>query len=68
MLFGGPGNDLFFAIQPQLLGGSNTDIDHFDGARVSTPSARCCGSTRGTPAERSTSPLILPGQSFAFKV
>ena len=30
-LFGGPGNDWFFATQAQLLGGSGTDIDHFDG-------------------------------------
>ena len=30
-LFGGAGNDLFFVTQAQLLGGSGTDIDQFDG-------------------------------------
>jgi Ca2+-binding RTX toxin-like protein len=30
-LSGGAGNDWFFATQPQLLGGSGTDTDHFNG-------------------------------------
>lgn len=64
-LFGGAGDDWFFATQAQLLGGSGTDIDHFDGgAGFDTLALLLAPATLAV--EQAAIANFVPGQSFKF--
>ena len=64
-LSGGAGDDWFFATQAQLLGGSGTDIDHFDGgAGFDTLALLLAPATLAV--EQAAVADFVPGQSFTF--
>ena len=64
-LFGGAGDDLFFATLAQLLGGSGTDIDHFDGGAGFDTLALLLDSATLAVEQDAVAHFVL-GQSFTF--
>jgi Ca2+-binding RTX toxin-like protein len=65
-LFGGAGDDLFFATQPQLLGGSGTDVDHFDGGDgFDTLALRLDPATLGIE-QANIAANFVSGEAFTF--
>jgi hypothetical protein len=65
-LFGGDGDDLFFYTQPQLLGGSGTDTDHFDGGGgFDTLAVRLDPATLAAE-QADVAQHFVAGQSFTF--
>ena len=64
-LFGGRGDDLFFATRAQRLGGSGTDIDHFDGGAGFDTLALLLDSA-SLAVEQAAVAGFVPGQSFTF--
>lgn len=64
-LFGGRGDDLFFATRAQRLGGTGTDIDHFDGGAGFDTLALLLDSA-SLAVEQAAVADFVPGQSFTF--
>jgi phospholipase/lecithinase/hemolysin len=65
-LFGGAGDDLFFATQRQLLGGSGTDVDHFDGGDgFDTLALRLDPATLGIE-QANIAANFVSGEAFTF--
>ena len=64
-LSGGPGDDWFFATRAQLLGGSGTDIDQFNGGAGFDTLALLLDPTT-LAVEQAAVANFVPGQSFTF--
>ena len=65
-LFGGAGNDWFFATQAQLLGGSGTDIDHFDGGAGFDTLALLLDQATLAVEQADVAANFVPGHAFTF--
>jgi hypothetical protein len=65
-LSGGAGDDLFFFTQAQLLGGSGTDTDHFDGGPGFDTLAVLLDPTKLADEQANVAAHFDPGHPFTF--
>ena len=65
-LSGGAGNDWFFATQAQLLGGSGTDTDRFDGGAGFDTLAVLLDPATLAVEQANVAAHFVPGHSFTF--
>ena len=63
---GGSGNDWFFATQPQLLGGSGSNVDHFDGGTGFDTLAVLLDSASLAAEQKNVMDNFHSGQPFTF--
>ena len=65
-LFGRGGDDVFFATQPQLLGGSGGDTDHFYGGAGFDTLALLVDPNTLAAVQDDVDEHFIPGQAFTF--
>lgn len=63
---GGNGDDWFFAALPQLIGGSSTDVDQFDGGAGSDTVAVLVDPNSLAAEQANVQANFHPGQAFTF--